>query len=43
MSFKQYLKAEVSLLRIQPLLGMKDSLCCPSVLDQVLKLGSGSR
>lgn len=39
MSFKQYWKAEESLPRIPaPVLGVKDSLHVPSVLDQVLKL-----
>lgn len=38
MSFKQYWKAEESLPRIPaPVLGVKDSLHFPSVLDQVLK------
>lgn len=38
-SFKQYWKAEESLPRIPaPVLGVKDSLHFPSVLDQVLKL-----
>lgn len=39
LSFKQYWKAEESLPRIPaPVLGVKDSLYFPSVLDQVLKL-----